>query len=257
MDRTNRHEDDDDDCGLEGGSHRQSTRELPPLPNSGSIECNLLSEDVQTSQREEVSQQRPDFWASIEKVKQYGWYWGPISGDAAEKLLNGEPDGSFLVRDSSDDHYIFSLTFKLNGNVRHVRIEHDQGNFSFGHLTNFKSNTIVDFIENAVQHSRSGRYLFFLHRRPVLGPMRVQLIHPVSRFKRVQSLQHQCRFVILKLVPRDLTHHLPVPTQVQKYLNTPHYYSEDIAADEEEIRKIVISEEEWIEETAASNSNQS
>ena len=58
---------------------------------------------------------------------QYGWYWGPISGDAAEKLLNGEPDGSFLVRDSSDDHYIFSLTFKLNGNVRHVRIEHDQG----------------------------------------------------------------------------------------------------------------------------------
>ena len=65
------------------------------------------------------------------------------------------------------------------------------------------------------------------------------------------------RFVILKLVPRDLTHQLPVPTQVQKYLNTPHYYSEDIAADEEEIRKIVISEEEWIQETAASNSNQS
>ena len=48
-----------------------------------------------------------------------------------------------------------------------------------------------------------------------------------------------------------------MPTQVQKYLNTPHYYSEDIAADEEEIRKIVISEEEWIQETAASNSNQS
>jgi hypothetical protein len=32
-----------------------------------------------------------------------------------------------VVRDSSDDHYIFSLTFKLNGTVRHVRIEHDQG----------------------------------------------------------------------------------------------------------------------------------
>ena len=69
MDRTNRHE-DDGDIGLEGGSHRQSTRELPPLPSSGSIECNLLSEDSQRSQREEVSQQRPDFWASIEKVKQ-------------------------------------------------------------------------------------------------------------------------------------------------------------------------------------------
>lgn len=30
--------------------------------------------------------------------------------------------------DSSDDHYIFSLSFKLNGGVRHVRIEHDHGN---------------------------------------------------------------------------------------------------------------------------------
>ena len=71
----------------------------------------------------------------------------------------------------------------------------------------------MDFIENAVEHSRSGRYLFFLHRRPVsstnnklvvkiilwqvLGPMRVQLLHPVSRFKRVQSLQHLCRYAIL------------------------------------------------------------
>ena len=42
-------------------------------------------------------------------------------------LVPGEPDGSFVVRDSSDHHYIFSLTFKLNGFVRHVRIEHDQG----------------------------------------------------------------------------------------------------------------------------------
>jgi len=63
--------------------------------------------------------------------------------------------------------HFFSLTFKLNGFVRHVRIEHDQGNFSFGSFTKFKSTTIVDFIENAVEHSRSGRYLFFLHRRPV------------------------------------------------------------------------------------------
>jgi hypothetical protein len=58
---------------------------------------------------------------------QCDWYWGPICGTAAEQVLSNEPDGSFLVRDSSDDRYIFSLTFKLNGTVRHVRIEHDQG----------------------------------------------------------------------------------------------------------------------------------
>ena len=59
----------------------------------------------------------------------------------------------------------------------------------------FRSNTIVDFIENAVEYSRSGRYLFFLHRRPAHGPMRVQLLHPVSRFKHIQSLKHLCRSV--------------------------------------------------------------
>jgi len=174
-----------------------------------------------------------DFAASIEKVKDHGWYWGPLSGEAAERILSGEPDGSFVVRDSSDHHYIFSLTFKLNGFVRHVRIEHDQGNFSFGSFTKFKSNTIVDFIENAVEHSRSGRYLFFLHRRPVLGPMRVQLLHPVSRFKRVQSLQHLCRYIIVKHVRKDHLDQLPVPSRIKTYLNTSFYYSEQVAEDEE------------------------
>lgn len=176
-------------------------RALPPLPPKNAV---VKSVEEQTS----------DFATSIHKVKdvsfilcnkekivnkkmyfQYGWYWGPLSSEAAEKILSNEPDGSFIVRDSSDDHYIFSLTFKLNQCIRHVRIEHDQGNFSFGSCTKFKSRTIVEFIENAVEHSRSGRYLFFLHRRPAIGPIRVQLLHPVSRFKQIQSLQHMCRLV--------------------------------------------------------------
>ena len=137
----------------------------------------------------------------------------------AEKLLESEPCGSFLVRDSSDEHYIFSLSFKLDEMVRHVRIEQEQGlkifvcvffkfpsiflicsiifvgNFSFGSLKKFRSSTIVDFIESAMEHSRSGQFLFFLRLGPELGPIRVQLLYPVSRFKRVQSLQHICRYV--------------------------------------------------------------
>jgi len=180
------------------------------------------------------SNNKIDFASTIKTVKNCDWYWGPICGDAAEQVLQYEPDGSFLVRDSSDDRHIFSLTFKLNGTVRHVRIEHDQGNFSFGSFTRFKSHTIVDFVENAVEHSRSGRYLFFLNRRLPNGPMRVQLLHPVSRIKKVQSLQHMCRFVILKLVPRDHVDQLPVPKRIKEYLKTPNYYSENEAIEEAE-----------------------
>lgn len=211
----------DADCGPPPFTKRA----LPPLPSRDEGDgLGVTSRDEMSVSVDEESV--VDFASSIEKVKDYGWYWGPISGETAEKILSNEPDGSFIVRDSSDDHYIFSLTFKLNGVVRHVRIEHDQGNFSFGSCTKFKSHTIVDFIENAVEHSRSGRYLFFLHRRPVHGPMRVQLLHPVSRFKQVQSLQHMCRFVILKAVRRDLIPSLPLPRRIIDYLNTPHYYSE-------------------------------
>lgn len=97
---------------------RESESVLNVLPST----CNAIL-DV----NDEEMRKMLDYAASIEKVKDCGWYWGPISGDKAEKLLANEPDGSFIVRDSSDEHYIFSLTFKVNGTVRHVRIEHDQG----------------------------------------------------------------------------------------------------------------------------------
>ncbi|XP_057341606.1 uncharacterized protein LOC130678432 [Microplitis mediator] len=235
-------------------------RALPPLPKTNGqinveqgedaltvihtkIDSPTLTHHISTPREEELPPEDTsmDFAASIEKVKDYGWYWGPMSGEAAEKILSNEPDGSFIVRDSSDDHYIFSLSFRLNSCVRHVRIEHDQGNFSFGSCTKFKSHTIVDFIENAVEHSRSGRYLFFLHRRPVLGPMRVQLLHPVSRFKQVQSLQHICRFIILKMVRRDLIPTLPLPRRLIDYLSTPHYYSEQLIEQEERAESPVSS----------------
>nr|XP_027202516.1 GATA zinc finger domain-containing protein 14-like [Dermatophagoides pteronyssinus] len=170
-----------------------------------------------------------DYVSSIERVKNCGWYWGPISGEMAEKLLESEPCGSFLVRDSSDEHYIFSLSFKLDEMVRHVRIEQEQGNFSFGSLKKFRSSTIVDFIESAMEHSRSGQFLFFLRLGPELGPIRVQLLYPVSRFKRVQSLQHICRFVILQFVRRDQIHQLSLPEYLRHYLDTPYYYSEELA----------------------------
>ncbi|XP_059617691.1 uncharacterized protein LOC132262436, partial [Phlebotomus argentipes] len=211
-------------------------RALPPLPGRDSAETTNAANETGNVSEEESSVDdglvKMDFTSSIEKIKQYGWYWGPISSEAAERILSNEPDGSFIVRDSSDDHYIFSLTFKLNRCVRHVRIEQDQGTFSFGSFAKFKSRTIVEFIEKAVEHSRSGRYLFFLHRRPEHGPMRVQLTNPVSRFKHVQSLQHMCRFVILKAVVRkDLIPTLPLPRRVIDYLSYKNVYSEQVESD--------------------------
>lgn len=109
---------DEDD--IESQSRSPYThRALPPVP---------AIDDSDSESDEEVRRQKiMDYAASIEKVKDCGWYWGPVSGATAEKMLSSEPDGSFIVRDSSNEHYIFSLSFKLDGSVRHVRIEQDQG----------------------------------------------------------------------------------------------------------------------------------
>ncbi|GLD68380.1 suppressor of cytokine signaling 7-like protein, partial [Lates japonicus] len=52
---------------------------------------------------------RPDassFATSLRELEKCGWYWGPMNWEDAEMKLKGKPDGSFLVRDSSDPRYI-------------------------------------------------------------------------------------------------------------------------------------------------------
>ena len=50
-----------------------------------------------------------------------------MSWDDAEMRLENMPDGSFLVRDSSDDRHILSLSFRAQGSTHHTRIEHHNG----------------------------------------------------------------------------------------------------------------------------------
>ena len=61
---------------------------------------------------------------------QCGWYWGPLGWEEAEMKLEDKPDGSFLVRDSSDERYILSLSFRSHGVTHHTRIEHYKGEFT-------------------------------------------------------------------------------------------------------------------------------
>jgi hypothetical protein len=67
------------------------------VQNGFEVNVNGLSEfNMETT----TNQTNLDFAASIEAVKDHGWYWGPLSGEAAEQILSNEPDGSFLVRGS-------------------------------------------------------------------------------------------------------------------------------------------------------------
>lgn len=160
----------------------------------------------------------------LKKLAKQGWYWGPITRwEAEEKLINLQ-DGSFLVRDSSDDRYLLSLSFRSQGKTLHTRIEHSNGRFSFYEQPDVEGHTsIVDLIELSIKDSENGAFCYSRSRVPGSATYPVRLTNPVSRFMQVRSLQYLCRFVIRQYTRIDLIQKLPLPNKMKDYLQEKHY----------------------------------
>ena len=158
------------------------------------------------------------------KLPKYGWYWGPITRAEAEERLAGQPDGSFLLRDSSDDRYLLSLSFRSDGRTLHTRIEHCNGLFSFYAQPESEGySSIVDLIERSMSDSQSGVFCYSRARTPGSPSFPVRLARPVSRFTQVRSLQYLCRFVIRQHTRVDYIQKLPLPTSIKGWLEETQY----------------------------------
>lgn len=99
-----------------------SSNEIEQLESRIIIENNTvthqverITESIETS-RNNDNKVKASLTEELLKLSNYGWYWGPISGNEADAKLLSEPDGAFLVRDSSDDRLFFlsSLFFVKN-----------------------------------------------------------------------------------------------------------------------------------------------
>uniref|UniRef100_A0A3B3TI43 Suppressor of cytokine signaling 6 n=1 Tax=Paramormyrops kingsleyae TaxID=1676925 RepID=A0A3B3TI43_9TELE len=162
--------------------------------------------------------------AELKKLARQGWYWGPITRWEAEEKLASLLDGSFLVRDSSDDRYLLSLSFRSQSKTLHTRIEHSNGRFSFYEQPDVEGHTsIVDLIEHSIKDSENGAFCYSRSRLPGSVTYPVRLTNPVSRFMQVRSLQYLCRFVIRQYTRIDLIQKLPLPNKMKDYLQEKHY----------------------------------
>ncbi|KAK5601275.1 Suppressor of cytokine signaling 6 [Crenichthys baileyi] len=160
----------------------------------------------------------------LKKLARQGWYWGPITRWEAEEKLVNLADGSFLVRDSSDDRYLLSLSFRSQSKTLHTRIEHSNGRFSFYEQPDVEGHTsIVDLIEHSIKDSENGAFCYSRSRLPGSATYPVRLTNPVSRFMQVRSLQYLCRFVIRQYTRIDLIQKLPLPNKMKDYLQEKHY----------------------------------
>lgn len=156
----------------------------------------------------------------LRKLPQQPWYWGPLTQEQAEGKLRGLPNGYFLVRDSSDERYLLSLSFNSNGRPVHTRFEYVGGLFSINDSQGYVS--VVDLIEDAVRESQNGIYSFMQNINGT-QTFPARLTNPVSRFTEMKSLQHLCRFVIRETFPRHYIADLPVPEKIRKYILENQY----------------------------------
>jgi len=53
----------------------------------------------------------PCLTKELDDLFHHGWYWAGLSKEEAEAKLRGQPDGAFIVRDSTSRHYLLSLSF--------------------------------------------------------------------------------------------------------------------------------------------------
>lgn len=162
----------------------------------------------------------------LRDLSQHGWYWGPIARVEAEERLGKSSDGTFLVRDSSDDRYLLSLSFRSQGKTLHTRIEHSNGFFSFYSYPDSDSegfHSVVELIERSMAHSQEGVFCFSRARALGSPAVPVRLLKPFSRFSHVRSLQHYCRFAIRQSIRFDLIRTLPLPRHVHGFLEQSQF----------------------------------
>ncbi|XP_076154704.1 LOW QUALITY PROTEIN: suppressor of cytokine signaling 3b [Alosa pseudoharengus] len=67
--------------------------------------------------------------SAARKLQESGFYWSSMGGKEASSLLNAEPAGTFLVRDSSDHRHFFTLSVKTVTGTKNLRIQCDACSF--------------------------------------------------------------------------------------------------------------------------------
>lgn len=147
----------------------------------------------------------------LEKITACCYYWGKMDRYEAEKLLDAKPEGTFLLRDSAQDDYLFSVSFRKYGRSLHARIE--QWNHKFSFDSHDPSVYTASTVTGLVEHYKDPTSVMFFE------PM---LTSPLHR-NYVFSLQQLCRAAIVSHTTYDGINDLCLPATMKSYLKEYHY----------------------------------
>lgn len=146
--------------------------------------------------------------ADLWEVTRLACYWGNLDKHQAEMLLLGHSDGTFLLRNSSQEGCAFAVTFRRRGRTRHARVQYREKYFSFP-WGSFHSPTIANLLK---QYNDPKTCTFF---EPLLAT-------PLNRTTAL-SLQELCRAAVNAAITYNTISQLPLPKTMKEYLLDYHY----------------------------------
>ncbi|XP_076337886.1 suppressor of cytokine signaling 2-like [Tachypleus tridentatus] len=134
---------------------------------------------------------------TVAKLKMSGYYYEGLSWQEAANLLQNKQVGTFLVRDSANPRFLFSLSVQTEKGPTSVRIHYARGHFRLDCPDSLVAcmplfECVLQLVEYFVRLSQSIKamscvWLDDTGRRDI----RVRLYRPL--YKHVLSLQHMCR----------------------------------------------------------------
>lgn len=165
------------------------------------------------------------FSEAMQHIRRSSWYWGSMSWRDAEKVLISRPPGTYLVRDSASDRYVFTISYRTGNSVHHTRLAQHGGNFCLGGPNSLvKANSLVSFIENSMRRCGERKICVLMHPKSDRSGIEIlQLNHLLHRHELLPPLKYLCRVVIRNSVERKKLTFLPLPPNMIRYLGDPKY----------------------------------
>ncbi|XP_012732360.1 suppressor of cytokine signaling 3a [Fundulus heteroclitus] len=155
---------------------------------------------------------------TLQRLRECDFFWSTMTGKQASVLLSPHMPGTFLVRESSDNQHLFTLSVKTQTGTKNLRIQCDEKSFflqtdpkNVEHVPHF--DCVLKLINYYIRQ-RNSSTVYYIRAGGERIPL--ELIKPL--YLSMSSLQHLCR----KKINKDLdisSQRDQLPSTVQDYLN--------------------------------------
>ncbi|XP_060930738.1 suppressor of cytokine signaling 2 [Limanda limanda] len=166
--------------------------------------------------------------SAMKELRNTGWYWGTLTATEAKEILQDAAEGTFLVRDSSQRDYLFTISAMTSAGPTNLRIEYKHGKFKLDSVVLVRPklkqfDSVVHLVEHYVMLSKTSANTAADPQISAAaapnGTVQLLLTKPV--YTATPSLQHLCRIAINKTTRQ--VQDLPLPNRLKDYLTDYAY----------------------------------